>query len=87
MDLIKVGKFIALNRKKLNMTQEELGNKIGVSRKTVSRWETGKYMPDISLLLPLSDILQISVHELLLGEYIEDKDMKEKTKETWRRQR
>lgn len=82
MDPIKIGKFMAYHRKKMNLTQAQLGEKINVSDKTISRWETGKYMPDISYLIPLSEYLDVSVHELLLGEMIEDKDMKVKTKET-----
>ena len=82
MDPIKIGKFIAYHRKKKNLTQAQLGEYLKVSGKTISRWETGKYMPDISYLIPLSECLDISVHELLLGEMIEDKDMKAKTQET-----
>ena len=68
MNIEKIGKFIAFNRKKLNMTQEELGHKLGVTGKTVSRWETGNYMPDLSLLIPLSQTLNITLNELLQGE-------------------
>ena len=49
MDTIKIGKFLAENRKKKKLTQEQLGEKIGVTAKTISRWENGNYMPDISL--------------------------------------
>ena len=71
MDVKKIGKFIALNRKKKGLTQELLGEKLGVSNKTVSRWENGNYMPDLSLLEPLSKELDITLNELLAGEYIE----------------
>lgn len=71
MDVKKIGKFIALNRKKKGLTQEQLGGKLGVSNKTVSRWENGNYMPDLSLLEPLSKELDITLNELLAGEYIE----------------
>ena len=79
MDIIKTGKFIAENRKKKNMTQEQLAEKLGVTSKTISRWENGNYMPDISLLKPLSDELGVSVNDLLSGEKIKEEDLKEKT--------
>lgn len=71
MDSKKVGAFIAVNRKKKGLTQEQLGEKLGVSNKTISRWENGNYMPDLSLLEPLSKELGISLNELLSGEEIE----------------
>ena len=52
MDQIKIGKFISELRKRKNMTQQQLGEKIGVSPKTISKWETGKGMPDLSSLKP-----------------------------------
>ena len=72
MDIEKIGKFIAENRKLQNLTQSELGEKLGVAGKTVSRWENANYMPDVSLLLPLSEILNVSLNELLLGEKVEN---------------
>ena len=72
----KIGKFISENRKRKGLTQEQLGNILGVSNKTISRWENGNYMPDLSLLIPLSETLDISLNELLNGKYItEDKIM------------
>lgn len=71
MDSKKIGAFIAANRKKKGLTQEQLGEKLGVSNKTVSRWENGNYMPDLSLLEPLSKELEISLNELLAGQEIE----------------
>lgn len=68
MDQIKVGKFIAALRREKGLTQEILGKRLGVTNKTVSRWETGSYMPDIELLIPLGEALGISVNELLAGE-------------------
>ncbi len=70
MDSKKIGAFIAANRKKKGLTQEQLGEKLGVSNKTISRWENGNYMPDLSLLEPLSKELGISLNELLAGEEI-----------------
>ena len=72
MDQEKVGRFIGCLRKQQGMTQEQLGERLGVTNKTVSRWETGKYMPDLDKLQELSAILGISIHELLAGERIED---------------
>lgn len=72
MDQVKIGKFICSTRKQLGMTQEQLGEHLDVTNKTVSRWETGKYMPDIDKLQDLSAILGISINELLAGERIED---------------
>ena len=79
MDLDKIGKFIALNRKNKGLTQEQLAEKLGVTNKTVSRWETGKYMPDLSLLKPLSEELGITLNELLSGEKIEEEKIVENT--------
>ena len=74
MDQIKVGNFIASMRKERGLTQEGLGEKLGVTNKTISRWETGKYMPDIDKLQELSSCLGVSVNELLSGEKIESAD-------------
>lgn len=82
MNTEKIGKFIAENRKNLNMTQEELGKKIGVTGKTISRWENGNYMPDLSLLIPLSQTLNISLNELLLGEVIPAENLINKSNES-----
>ena len=76
MDTKKIGKFISENRKRKGLTQEQLGELLGVTNKTISRWENGNYMPDLSLLIPLSETLDISLNELLNGKYItEDKIM------------
>lgn len=74
MDQIKVGNFIAAMRKEKGLTQESLGERLGVTNKTISRWETGKYMPDIDKLQELSTCLGVSVNELLSGEKIESAD-------------
>lgn len=65
MDTKKIGAFIAMNRKKKGYTQEQLAEKLGVTNKTISRWENGHYMPDLSLLEPLSKELDITLNELL----------------------
>lgn len=71
MDIEKTGAFIKAQRTVLNMTQKELAEKIGCTDKAVSRWETGKGLPDMSFLIPLSDELKVTVNELLTGEKIE----------------
>lgn len=70
MDLQKIGEFISKNRKDKNLTQEQLAEKLGVTSKTISRWENGNYMPDYSILKPLCTELGITVNELLNGEKI-----------------
>ncbi len=70
MDQGKIGKFIGEIRKEKNMKQKELADLLGVTSKTVSRWETGKYMPDLSLFITISEILGISLNELMQGERI-----------------
>lgn len=72
MDQERIGRFICAMRKQQGMTQEELGERLGVTNKTVSRWETGKYMPDIDKLQELSALLGISINELLAGERMKD---------------
>lgn len=67
MENKKIGDFIKEQRKKKNLTQEELANKLFVTEKAISRWETGRGTPDISLLIPLSKELDITPSELLSG--------------------
>jgi transcriptional regulator with XRE-family HTH domain/DNA-directed RNA polymerase subunit RPC12/RpoP len=68
MDQIKIGRLIAKQRKLLNITQMQLAEKLNITDRAVSKWETGRSMPDVSIMLELCDILHISVEELLLGE-------------------
>lgn len=68
MDAKKIGHFIAEKRKAKKMTQMQMGEALGVTSKTVSRWENGNYMPDISLLIPIAELLDVTVNELLIGE-------------------
>ena len=70
MDQLKIGKFIADCRKRKNLTQMQLAEKLGITDKAVSKWERGVAMPDTSIMLELCDILSISVNELLSGEKI-----------------
>lgn len=73
MNQEKIGKFIFECRKENKLTQEQLAERLGVTDKTISRWENGKTMPDISLFEPLCEELKISINELLKGERINDK--------------
>ena len=70
MNQIKIGRFIAECRKKANLTQMQLAEKLGITDKAISKWERGLAMPDTSIMLELCDILCISVNELLSGEKI-----------------
>ena len=71
MDQIKIGKFIAECRKKQNLTQAQLAEKLDITDRAISKWETGKAMPDSDIMLDLCDILGIKVNELLCGDMIE----------------
>ena len=81
MDQVKIGKFIAELRKEKNMTQQQLGDKIGVSFKTISKWENGRGLPDLSLMKPLCDELGISINEFISGEKIDKKEYQDKFEE------
>jgi len=81
MDQIKIGKFIALERKTKKYTQRELADKLGISDKTISKWERGNGFPEVSLLLPLCNELDITVNELLSGERLQEMDYKKKAEE------
>ena len=78
MDQIKIGRFIAECRKKVNLTQMQLAEKLGITDKAISKWERGKAMPDTSIMLELCDVLGITVNELISGERI---DMENKNKQ------
>ena len=81
MDLVKTGAFLKELRKEKNITQEELAEQMGVSRRTVSRWETGSNMPDMDVLIDISDFYEIDLREILDGER-KDKQMDKEMKET-----
>ncbi len=68
MNQEKIGRFISILRKENNLTQDQLAEMLGVNSKSVSRWENGRCLPDISLFKPLCDIFRISINELLAGE-------------------
>ena len=80
MDQIKVGSFLKDLRKEKGITQEQLAEELGVSGRTISRWETGKNMPDISLLVEIAEFFDVSIPEIIKGER-KSENMKEETKE------
>ena len=77
MDIIKTGEFIAKLRKDKGLTQEQFGDKIGVTNKTVSRWETGKYLPPADILILMSELFDVSINELLAGQRLSDDEYKQ----------
>ena len=77
MDLVQIGKFIAELRKEQELTQEQLGEKIGVTNKTVSRWENGYYFPPADVLLAMSQLFNVSVNEILSGKRLLAEEYKE----------
>lgn len=81
MDQVKIGKFIAECRKKKNMTQAILAEKLNITDRAISKWETGKGMPDSSIMLELCNELDISVNELLSGEVIKMENYSQKAEE------
>ena len=83
MDQIKIGKFIAQCRKEKNMTQAELAEKLNITDRAISKWETGKGMPDSSIMIDLCNELNISLNELLSGEIIKMEDYDKKVEENF----
>ena len=83
MNQVKIGKFIAELRKEKDLTQKDLAEKIGVTDKAISKWENGRGMPDVSLLRKISEVLGITVNELLSAEKIDDKDKAKKLEENY----
>lgn len=84
MDMISIGKFISALRKEKGLTQEQLGEKLGVTNKTVSRWETGTYLPPAEALLSMSELFSVSINEILSGRRLTDIEYKEKAEENLR---
>lgn len=82
MDQQKIGKFIACLRRRDGLTQEALGQKLGVSNKTISRWENGNYMPDIEMLQLMSSIFHVGIHEILAGQFLSDTEFRRSAEET-----
>ena len=81
MDQVKIGKFIAQCRKNKNLTQAELAEKLSITDRAISKWETGKGMPDSGIMLELCNELGISVNELLSGEMIDMNNYDKKAEE------
>lgn len=81
MEQVKIGKFIQEMRKAQSLTQRELAEKLNISDKTVSKWETGNGLPEVGLMLPLCEVLGISVNELLSGERLDEKQYFKKAEE------
>lgn len=81
MDVIKIGKYIAGKRKRLGLTQKQLAEKLGMSDKSVSKWERGVCLPDVSVYMELCDILGISINEFLAGEDISQENIIKKSED------
>ena len=81
MNQEKIGKFIAECRRQRKMTQSELGEKLGVTEKSISNWENGRNMPDLSLFKPLCNELDISLNDLMSGEKVKEKEYRDKLEE------
>ena len=79
MDQLKIGKFIAEKRKEKNLTQAQLADKLGITDRAVSKWETGRSLPDAAIMLDLCGLLEITVNDLLSGEVISMVDYNEQT--------
>ena len=73
MDQVRIGQFIKVCRKEKDLTQREVAERLNISEKTVSKWETGNGLPEVGLMLPLCRLLEISVNELLSGERLDEK--------------
>jgi transcriptional regulator with XRE-family HTH domain/DNA-directed RNA polymerase subunit RPC12/RpoP len=78
MDQLKIGRFIALKRKEQGLTQLQLAERLGITDRAVSKWETGKSLPDASLMLEVCKLLKITVNDLLSGEVVSMNDYNEK---------
>ncbi|MDE7342387.1 MAG: ATP-binding cassette domain-containing protein [Lachnospiraceae bacterium] len=79
MNQNKIGAFISERRRAKGWTQNDLAEKLGITDKAVSKWETGRSLPDLSLFVPLCDLLDITLNELFAGECIPEEDLKERT--------
>ena len=77
MDMVNMGNFLAELRKEHSMTQAELGEKLGVTNKTISRWETGNYMPPVEMLEELSKMYGLTINEILSGKKLSTEEYKE----------
>lgn len=85
MDQVKIGKFIAEMRKEQNLTQKQLADKLDISDRTISKWECGKGMPDVGLMIPLCEEIKINVNELLSGERLSENHYPKRAEENMMR--
>ena len=81
MDQSKIGSFIAARRQAQGLTQRQVADRLSVSDKTISKWETGRGLPEVSLLLPLCQVLDITVNDLLTGETVSEARYREQAEE------
>lgn len=81
MDMKKIGTFLAQLRKENGLTQEQLGEKLGVTNKTVSRWETGTYLPPVEMMKEMGALYGVSINEIVSGERLEGDAYREKAEE------
>ena len=81
MDQLKIGRFIAAERKRQGLTQRQLAEQLSISDKTISKWECGKGLPEVSLMLPLCKALQIGVNDLLSGERLCEDNYRKRAEE------
>ena len=84
MDMQRIGSFLSQLRKEKGLTQERLGEQLGVSNKTVSRWETGTYLPPVEQLQLLSELYGITINEILSGERLGQEEYQKKAEENIR---
>jgi len=81
LNQIKIGRFIADRRKEMKLTQKQMSEQLDISDKTISKWECGRGLPEVVLMLPLCKCLQINVNELLSGEKLSEENYHEKAEE------
>lgn len=77
MDQVQTGKFIAELRKEKSLTQAQLGGLLGVTNKTISRWENGNYMPDLAVLQSLCAVLEVNINEMISGRRLDEADFRQ----------
>lgn len=82
MDLQKIGTFLSELRKEQGITQEQLGEKLGVTNKTVSRWETGTYLPPADILIALSELYSLTINEILSGQRLDSEEYQKEAEKT-----
>lgn len=81
MDVKKIGSFLAQLRKERGLTQEQLGERLGVTNKTVSRWENGNYLPPVEMLQILSELYSLTINEILSGQRLTPVEYQERAEE------